>query len=108
MVVETGIIDVEGGNGYSYGLERSKQYGVPIKSVPSSSFGLESLGGMEIGTGMEIGIDLDGILVITTYTEWLPSLPPPYGCRVSGLRRALNRNEPNRKVEQFGLRTGVD
>ena len=67
VVVDMGIVVVEGGNGYSYGLERSKRYGVPTKSVSSSSFGLASLGGMEIGTGM--GFDRDGMLVITRYTE---------------------------------------
>ena len=85
-VVDMRIVGVEGENGYSYGLERSKRYGVPTKSVPSSSFGLESLGGMEIGTGMRMGFDRDGILVITRYNGLVSSLPSPYGWRVRGMR----------------------
>ena len=99
---------MEGGNGYSYGLERSKRYGVPTKSVSSSSFGLESLGGMEIGTGM--GFDRDGILVITRYTEWVASLPWLALWLQGEWAEALNPNlnGPNCKVEQFGLCTGFD
>ena len=39
----------------------------PCKSVPSSSFGLETLGGMGIGTGM--CFDHDGMLIITRYID---------------------------------------
>ena len=74
VVVETAIIDVEGGNGYAYGLGRSKRYSVATKSVSSSSFGLESLGGMEMGKEMGMRFDRDGMLVITRYTEWVMSL----------------------------------
>ena len=74
--VDVGIVDVKGGNGYC----------VLTKAAPSSSFGLESLGGMEIGPGMGMGFERDGMLVITRYTKLVSSLPPPYGCRVSGLR----------------------
>ena len=86
VVVDMGIVDVEGGNGYSYGLERSKRHGVPTKFAPASSLGLESLGRMEIGTGMGMGFDHDGMFVVPRDTELVSSLRPPYGCRVSGLR----------------------
>ena len=108
VVVDMGIVDVEGGNGYSYGLERSKRYGVPTKSVSSSSFGLESLGGMEIGTGMGMGIDRGGILVITRYTEWVLSLPSLALWWQGEWAEVLNLNEPDFKVGQLGLRTAVD
>ena len=109
-VVDMGIVGVEGGNGYSYGLERSKRYGVPTKSVSSSSFGLESLGGMEIGTGtgMGMGIDRDGILVITRYTEWVSSLPSLALWLQGEWAEALHLNESDFKVGQLGLPTGVD
>ena len=85
-VVDMGIVDGEGGNGYPYRLERSKRYGVHTKFAPSSSLGLESLGGMEIGTGMGMGFDRDGMVVIPRDIELVSSLPPPYGCRGSGPR----------------------
>ena len=54
--------------------DRGDIVSIPTKSipVPPSSFGFESLGGMEIGTGMEMNFDRDGMLIIT---EWVSSLP---------------------------------
>jgi len=65
----TGILDAEVGMGYSYRLDRSKQYGVPTKSVLSSSLEHEtSFDEFEgIGTGMATGTDRDIVLVITTW-----------------------------------------
>lgn len=66
-LVDVGIVEVGGGNGYSYGLDRSNRYGVPTKFVLSSSLELGSsfddLGGIEIGTGMCFGRDF--VLAIT-------------------------------------------
>ena len=61
-----GGVEVEGGKGYSYGLNRSKRYGVPTKFASSSLLELEaSFEGIEIGMGT--GFDRDVVLVITTY-----------------------------------------
>lgn len=57
---------MEVGKGYSYGLDRSKRYGVPTKFALSSSLELEtSFEGIVIGMGT--GFDRDLVLVITTY-----------------------------------------
>lgn len=62
---------VEVGKGYSYGLDRSKWYGVPTKSVLSSSLELETsfdeFEGIEIG--LRTGFDRGVVLVITRYRE---------------------------------------
>lgn len=63
-----GEVEAEGGKGYSYGLNRSKRYGVPTKFASSSLPELEaSFEGIEIGMGT--GFDRDVVLVITTYRE---------------------------------------
>lgn len=66
--------EVEVGKGYSYGLDRSKWYGVPTKSVSPSSLELETsfaeFEGIKIGVGT--GFDRDVVLVITRYRAWMP------------------------------------
>ena len=64
-----GGVDVEVGKGYSYGLDRSKWYGVPTKCALSSSLELEASSdefeGIVIGMGT--GFDRDVMLVIIAY-----------------------------------------
>jgi hypothetical protein len=71
LEVGSGGVEVEVGKGYSYGLDRSKWYGVPTKSVLSSSLEFEtSFDDFEgILIGMGTGFDRDVVLVITTYGE---------------------------------------
>jgi len=69
-----GGVEVEGGGkGYSYGLNRSKWYGVPTKFGLSSSLSLELEASLDEFEGIEIGIgtgfDRDVVLVIRTYRE---------------------------------------
>jgi hypothetical protein len=65
--VAGGKAEEEGAKGYSYGLDRSKRYGVPTNVALSSSLepasSFDDFEGIEIGAGTRF--DRDGVLVIT-------------------------------------------